>query len=156
MRITNGPTNAELIEYFAALGRDDRERILINTGVEPFLFAGVIEDFLAERANSEQVDPELELLKAAAERRTKTARKKSTIYANWLATILKARAAGYSYDMLVQFINAKQTRYRISKSYLYHLLQPFNGIIQRMRDDGYQPTAEEIERITAGKIDEGR
>ncbi|MCB2215696.1 MAG: hypothetical protein KQH59_06490 [Desulfobulbaceae bacterium] len=153
MRKTNGPTHAELIEYFAALDRDDQERVLINTGVEPFLFAGVIEDFLAEQASSEQVDPELELLKAAAERRTKTARKKSTIYANWLATILKARAAGYSYDMLVQFINAKQTRYRVSKSYLYHLLLPFQGVIERIKH-GDVPSAEEIERIAAGNSHE--
>jgi hypothetical protein len=140
MRKTNGPTHAELIEYFAALDRDDQEQ---------FVFSGVIEDFLAERANSEQVDPELELLKAAAERRTRSARKKSTIYATWLATILKARAAGYSYDMLVQFINAKQTRYRVSKSYLYHLLLPFQGVIERIKQ-GEVPSAEEIERIAAG------
>lgn len=122
MRKTDGPKNSELVEYFAAIDDESRETILAGTGIDSFLFYGVIENHLAEKAGAEQIEPELELLKVAASRRTKAAHKKNVIYGTWLATALKARAAGYSYDMLVTFINAKQTRYKISKSYLYHFV----------------------------------
>lgn len=154
MRKVNGPTTKELVDYFASIEDDDREKILTNMGLDSFLFYGVLEDYLTDKASSERIDPELELLKISAGRRTKTAHKKNTIYSTWLATALKARAAGYSYDMLVQFINSKQTRYKISKSYLYHLLAPFSDIIDRMRD-GYIPSPEEIEQVIAGdRVDE--
>jgi hypothetical protein len=150
MRKTDGPSNDELIEYFASLDPSDRELVLMNTGIEPYIFHGVIEDFLSKKARNLNIDPELELLKIASQRRTRTARKKSTIYSTWLATALKARAAGYSYDMILEHINAKQTRYKISKSYLYHLLVPFADVIERMKQ-GRTPSAEEIEDITAGR-----
>ena len=150
MRKTDGPSVDELIEYFASLDSSERETILINIGLEPYLFHGVIEDFLSNRACEIGIDPELELIKKASQRRTRTARKKSTIYSTWLATALKARAAGYSYDMILEYINATQTRYKISKSYLYHLLKPFGGVIEQMKIGQY-PSAEEIENIIANE-----
>lgn len=149
MRKTDGPKNQELIDYFAAIEETDRETILAGTGIDTFLFYGIIENHLTDKANEEKIDPELELLKVAASRRTRAAHKKNIIYGTWLATALKARAAGYSYDLLVTFINAKQTRYKISKSYLYHLLAPFEDIINQIRQ-GYTPSAEEIENIIEG------
>jgi hypothetical protein len=149
MRKTSGPKSSELIEYFAAIDEEDRETILASTGIDSFLFYGIIENHLTYKASAEQIDPELELLKVAASRRTRAARKKNIIYGTWLATALKARAAGYSYDMLVSFINSKQTRYKISKSYLYHLLAPFQDVIDQIRQ-GNVPSAEDIENVIAG------
>lgn len=150
MRKAEGPTGSELIEYFSAIDDESREEILNATGIDPFLFYGVIENHLIEKARVVGIDPELELLKSSASKRTRAARKRNIVYGTWLATALKGRAAGYSYDNLVSFINSKQTRYKISKSYLYNLLYPFQNLINQIRQ-GYSPSDEEIESVIAGE-----
>lgn len=153
MRKTDGPKNSELVDYFAAIGNQARETILADTGIDAFLFYGVIENHLTDRASAEQIDPKLELLKVAASRRTRAAHKKNVIYGTWLATALKARAVGYSYNLILELINQQETRCKkskISKSYLYHLLAPFQDVIAQIKD-GHVPSAEEIEDIIAGE-----
>ncbi len=92
MRKVSGPTTKELVDYFASIEDDDREKILTNMGLDSFLFYGVLEDYLTDKASSEHIDPELELLKISAGRRTKTAHKKNTIYSTWLATALEGES----------------------------------------------------------------